>query len=101
MLPASRARRPRARPHRRGFIILFGARRIISNDAVPGGLPVRTVCPRCSQEVGFLAKGYRTWFTLFFVPIFPISGKTRFTECPQCGAQFQVSPEELRAQIGA
>lgn len=48
-----------------------------------------------------LAKAHRTWFTLFFLPIFPVSGKTRFTECPSCGSQFAVAPEQLRAQLGA
>ena len=81
---------------RRGFIILFGSRAIISNDATP---PVSTRCPRCGQQSNLIAKSYRNWFTLFFVPVLPISGRTQFCECPSCGAQFQVPAEELRQRL--
>jgi tetratricopeptide (TPR) repeat protein len=102
MRPPARARaRPSFLPRRGGFILLFGARTIVSNDAPPSAGGVEAVCPRCARRVGMLAKSYRTWFTIFFLPLFPISGRTRFTECPGCGAQFKLSPEELRSQIGA
>ena len=45
------------------------------------------------------AKGVRHWFTLFFVPVFPVSGKRPFTQCPNCGAQFAVAPEQLRQRV--
>lgn len=90
-LPRTRPRRPR-----RGFIILFGSRTILSNES---GEPVRTVCPRCGQEADLLPRSYRNWFTLFFLPLFPISGKTRFTECGNCGGQFPVEANELRARL--
>jgi tetratricopeptide (TPR) repeat protein len=86
--------------HRRrgnaGFIILFGSRAITSNDSAE---PVRTTCPRCNREVDMAARSYRNWFTLFFVPVFPISGRKSFTQCPQCGAQFPVSPDQLRRRV--
>jgi len=81
---------------RRGFFILFGSRALFSNDMGP---PVRTVCPRCGREADLLARNYRQWFTLFFIPIFPISGNTRFSECSNCHARFQVPAEELRARL--
>ena len=90
-------RRIRRRRYR-GFIILFGTRRIISNDSSP---PLRTRCPRCGAEADLLAKSYRQWFTLFFVPVFPMSGKTQFTQCSNCGAQFRLAPQELRQQMQA
>jgi tetratricopeptide (TPR) repeat protein len=95
---AARPRTPPRRRPRRGFIILFGSRAIVSGDAGP---PVRTVCPRCAHEADLVAKSYRQWFTLFFLPVFPISGRTRFTECSNCRARFQVAPEELRARLVA
>src|SRR5437588_11873838 len=81
---------------RRGFIILFGARTIVSNDSAEA---VHTHCPRCGRETDIQSKSYRQWFTLFFVPMFPISRKMRFTQCPQCGAQFPVPAEELRQRL--
>lgn len=47
------------------------------------------------------ARSLRHWFTIFFIPVFPISGKTRFTQCPNCGAQFRVAPEVLRSRVSA
>lgn len=44
-------------------------------------------------------KSYRHWFTLFFVPVFPVSGKHGLTQCPNCRTQFRVSPEELRSRL--
>jgi tetratricopeptide (TPR) repeat protein len=80
----------------RGFIILFGTRSMISDD--PAGA-VETVCPHCNRRTWIRAKTYRNWFTLFFIPVFPISTKTRFSQCATCGAQFQVSIEELKARL--
>ena len=71
---------------------------MVSNDMAP---PVRTVCPRCHREADLVAKHYRQWFTLFFIPIFPISGSSRFSECSNCHARFQVPAEELRARLEA
>src|SRR5688500_577335 len=81
---------------RRGFILLFGSRAIISNDP---SAPIDTRCPRCAQQARLEAKSYRNWFTLFFIPVFPISGKTPFCQCSACGAQFQVPAEELRQRL--
>ena len=80
----------------RGFIILFGARPVVANEAVP---PVQTRCPRCGQLTALVARSYRNWFTLFFVPVFPISGRTQFCECPACGAQIPVPADELRRRL--
>jgi tetratricopeptide (TPR) repeat protein len=46
-------------------------------------------------------KNLRHWFTFFFLPIFPISGKRAFTQCPQCQAQFPLAPEQLRQRVQA
>ena len=72
----------------RGFILLFGTRAIQSADPAP---PVRTVCPSCHQNADIVGKAYRQWFTVFFIPIFPISGRTAFTECSSCHSQFPVT----------
>ena len=81
-----------------GFIILFGSRSIVSDDSSE---PVTTVCPRCSHAVQMQARTLRHWFTFFFLPLFPISRKRRFTQCPNCGAQFALAPDELRQRIAA
>ena len=47
------------------------------------------------------ARSVRGWFTLFFIPLFPISGRRSFTQCPHCGAQFSVTPDELRRRVAS
>jgi tetratricopeptide (TPR) repeat protein len=83
---------PSFRRRRRGFILLFGSRNIISNENSPG---VETTCPRCSRPSRIIGRTYRSWFTIFFLPVFPISGRRRFSECSLCHAQFPVPIEEL------
>jgi tetratricopeptide (TPR) repeat protein len=86
------------RKRRPGYILLFGSRNIISNDNVP---PVQTNCPRCGQAAEIIGRTYRTWFTIFFLPIFPMSGSRRFSECSLCHAQFPVPVEDLRRGLAS
>jgi len=85
---------PRSRL-RRGFIfIFFGSRGIVSNDSAA---PVKQRCPRCGRETEMVAKRYRNWFTLFFIPVFPISAPRKFIQCVNCGAQFPLAADAARA----
>jgi tetratricopeptide (TPR) repeat protein len=87
------------RPDRRGFILLFGTRPIVSDD--PAGGSVNAVCPRCGQRADIVAKSVRNWFTLFFIPVFPVSGSRRFSQCSHCGAQFPVEARQLGQHVAA
>src|SRR5881227_3167916 len=86
------------RKRRPGFILLFGSRNIISNDNTP---PVQTNCPRCGQAAEIIGRTYRTWFTIFFLPVFPMSASRRFSECSLCHAQFPVPVEDLRRGLAS
>lgn len=92
-LPPRRAFRPSSR---HGFILLFGTRPVYKDEPGPG---VQTVCPRCNREGELRPRSARTWFTLFFLPLFPVGKRSTFTECPNCGAQFPVTPDELRTRL--
>jgi hypothetical protein len=92
-------KRNNRRRARRGFIFLFGSRPIIRSDTTTP--PVRTLCPRCNREADLVGKTVRQWFTLFFVPIFPITGARHFTQCSNCGGQFPVSPDQLQNRLAA
>ena len=94
---ASGGRWRRVRRRRAGFIILFGTRAILSTDqSTP---PVHTHCPQCARETDLVPKSFRNWFTVFFIPVFPISGRTDFCECANCHAQFTLKADELRARL--
>jgi tetratricopeptide (TPR) repeat protein len=87
------------RRRRRGFILLFGTRAMIGDDR--NARPVEAVCPRCNQRAEIIGKTYRNWFTVFFIPIFPMSGSQRFSQCSNCGAQFPVEARQLGTQVAA
>jgi tetratricopeptide (TPR) repeat protein len=89
----------RGRRGRRGFIILFGTRPIISDD--PTAPAVNAVCPRCGQRASIVGKTVRSWFTVFFIPVFPLSGSRRFSQCTNCHAQFPVEARQLGQQVAA
>lgn len=77
---------------RRGFIILFGSRDIVSNDSTE---PVEARCPRCGVVSAMAGKTVRPWFTLFFLPVFPIGAARKVTQCSNCHASFAVDPRQL------
>jgi hypothetical protein len=80
-------------PGRRGFIILFGSKTILTNSSEP---PIEARCPGCQRVTKIVPKSYRTWFTVFFIPVFPISGAKPVAECSSCKAMFEADPDQLR-----
>ncbi len=74
---------------------MFGSRNVFRNT----GEVVQSICPRCNQLANFQGKSYRTWFTLFFIPIFPVSGQKTFCECSNCRGQFKLTLEQLKARL--
>jgi tetratricopeptide (TPR) repeat protein len=81
--------------HRRGFIILFGTRNVVSPDAAAGRPPRDVACPRCGRTGTLGGRQVRPWFTLFLLPVFPLGSGRRFTQCGQCKASFATAPQEF------
>ena len=47
------------------------------------------LCPQCQTLRPYLLQSYQSWFTLFFIPLFPIGDKrNRHVECKECGSTF-------------
>ena len=43
------------------------------------------VCPGCQTLKKYCSKTIQSWFTLFFIPVFPIGGKNDpHVECQEC-----------------
>jgi hypothetical protein len=64
-------------------IILWGSRGLTSH--LDQG---RFHCPQCQGECGYALNSVREWFTLYFIPLFPIGGAQRYVECRRCGTTF-------------
>ena len=94
------ARRRRRRPQRRGFILFFGTKPVITDDP-DAGRAVNAVCPRCGQRADFVSKTVRHWFTVFLLPLFPLGSSRRFSQCTHCGAQFPIETRQLGTQVAA
>lgn len=54
------------------------------------------VCPRCSNNVYYHLIHIRSWFTYFFIPIFPYHSE-HLIECPICANNIRLQGEEIEA----
>jgi hypothetical protein len=72
-------------------IIIYGSRGVTSHLS-EGDFD----CPHCQNHSSYQLKQVRRFFTLFFIPIFPISSPLRYVECGHCGSPFHEEVLEYR-----
>ncbi len=70
------------------MIILFGTRTYLQQLAI-----LTLVCGRCGNPSAHTLRKRVLKFTLFFIPLFPISTKYAM-QCTFCGAEQQVPKEQ-------
>ncbi len=83
----------RLRRNRRGFIFFFGWRTLTSQRPEP---PVETTCPSCRQQSSIVSMQGRDWFTVFFIPVVPLSSAKQFVKCSSCQTCFDLDIEQFR-----
>ena len=79
-------------------MIIIGTKRYVFQLAI-----LTLVCGNCGNPSAHTLKRYVTKFSLFFVPLFPISTKYA-TQCTFCGLEQKVTKEQaeqLRAQAAS
>ncbi|EGX58557.1 hypothetical protein SZN_17007 [Streptomyces zinciresistens K42] len=79
-------------------MIIFGTKGYLYQLAI-----LTLVCGRCGNPAAHTLRKRVTKFTLFFVPLFPVSTKYA-TQCTFCGAEQHVGGEQagqLQAQAAA
>jgi hypothetical protein len=79
-------------------MIIFGTKGYLYQLAM-----LTLVCGRCGNPAAHTLRKRVTKFTLFFVPLFPISVKY-VTQCTFCGAEQKIpgeQAEQLQAQAAA
>jgi zinc-ribbon family len=74
------------------MFILFGAKTV--KTPVKNGLNLRKHCDRCRLLSDLREHSFRQYFTLFFIPVFPISKGESMLVCNRCGASFYIQPED-------
>ncbi|MGQ5595853.1 zinc-ribbon domain-containing protein [Streptomyces sp. ESR1.13] len=71
-------------------MIVFGTKGYLYQLAM-----LSLVCGRCGNPAAHGLRKRVRKFTLFFVPLFPVS-TTYATQCTFCGAEQRVTPEQAR-----
>lgn len=71
-------------------MIIFGWRTIIKNI----GAVFKRMCDHCNNENYWVLTRSTRWFTLFFIPVLPISSKY-FLACPVCSYGFTLNDEQI------
>jgi hypothetical protein len=64
-------------------IIIWGSRGLTS--ALDSG---SFYGPRCDGNSRYTLQQVRSWFTLYWLPVFPIGAAQRYVECRSCGGTF-------------
>jgi uncharacterized C2H2 Zn-finger protein len=76
-------------------IIIWGSRGLTSN--LGSG---RFHCPRCENTTGYQHKEVTRYFTIYFIPLFPIGGGQRYVECGVCGGTYKEEVLDLSPARG-
>ncbi|WP_340385643.1 zinc-ribbon domain-containing protein [Streptomyces sp. SS7] len=71
-------------------MIIFGTKGYLYQLAI-----LTLVCGRCGNPAAHALRKRVTKFTLFFVPLFPVS-TTYLTQCTFCGAEEKVSGQQAQ-----
>ncbi len=74
------------------LFIILGSK--IVHKPVKNGWRGRLNCPQCREPRLFVEMQPVTYFTLYWLPIFPTSRGEHYIECKQCGGKFN-RPDEL------
>jgi hypothetical protein len=74
------------------MFLLLGAKSV--KRPVKNGLRLRRRCARCQYLSDLREHSFRQYFTLFFIPLFPISKGESLLVCDRCGATFYIQPED-------
>lgn len=76
-------------------MIIFGTRSFVKTLAM-----LTLVCGHCHNPAAHRLVQRSRWFTLFFIPVIPLSF-TRYTVCAFCGVSQKVSKEDAQHMVAA
>lgn len=77
------------------MFIIWGFR---DSEDVLGYLKVPYRCEHCNNVSNYKIFRRRNWFTLFWIPLIPVSTKY-YIACPICNHGFNVPKEEAMKQL--
>lgn len=74
------------------MIIFFGTKQ--RRVPVKDGARIITYCPQCECEQELREYRWRTYFTLYFIPLFPVNKGQTVMGCPVCGTDYLMKKRE-------
>lgn len=60
---------------------------------------IQLTCPNCHRAAMTSLAQTRRWFTLFFIPLFPIGAKQSIAVCGLCGFRYQVDNAQAESLV--
>jgi hypothetical protein len=73
-------------------MIIFGTKNI--KRRVEGGLCIQKYCPKCRRTQELQEFRWTKYFTLFFIPVFPIEQGESVLTCTVCDYSYVIQPED-------
>jgi uncharacterized CHY-type Zn-finger protein len=77
------------------MFVIFGTKMV--KKPVKNGLNLRKHCARCHFLSDMREHIFRQYFTLFFIPIFPVSKGESILLCNRCEAAYYIQAEDYLA----
>src|SRR5262245_20065590 len=77
------------------MFIIFGTKMVKTPEK--NGLNLRKHCARCHFLSDMQEHSSKQYFTLFFIPVFPVSKGESTLVCNRCGASFYIQAEDYSA----
>jgi transcription elongation factor Elf1 len=75
-------------------VIIFGTR--VRHKVIGEG---KFFCPKCQTQRLYQHKRASRYFTLYFLPIFPVGKLGEFVECQTCGVAYEMSVLNLKGPV--
>ncbi len=70
------------------MIIIWGSRSIRKDE-----MSAHFDCMACNQPQEMKIVSFRSWFTFFFIPVFPTSKKKFYLECINCENTYKIKDD--------
>lgn len=74
------------------MFIIYGTRKL---KKILGEQQHLFQCQNCNNLIHYKLMSLWTWFTLFWIPIFPVGRKKYYSICPVCERGYEHSKEEM------
>ncbi len=73
-------------------MIIFGVKGV--KKRVKGGLKIQKYCPKCLCVQELQEFRWAKYFSLYFIPVFPVEKGESVLTCVGCGTSYVIQPDD-------